>query len=304
MGYNVESIGICRDMRKPPKSTPVSLLSSLLAGRARVPHTTLAGLLLGATRLTLHQNDATGSVEVRPCNRARTRYRLENLTFKHAQLGKNLVEKAIEQTKTSSLIAQVDAMDVTILGVLTELGFRHFATIRHYQGPSLQLEGSAQARWATERDANALFDLYCACTPLPIKTIEDPHPRDFASDFKERWLDARQRIVVENGDRIVGSLECRFNGQKWQLFALALPGWEPLIREAVAFAQSHLEGPMEAFVLHYQTALAETFESLGFAACATELRLVRESLLTLRIPQRIARFRHEDPAFHPAFCDR
>lgn len=291
-------------MKKPPKSTPISLLSSLLAGRARVPHLTIADVLTGTTRLTLQQNGARGTLEVRPSNRAKTRYRLENIAFEHAQLGKELIEKAINQTKTSGLIAQVDAMDVTILGVLTELGFRHFATIRRYQGSTQPLDGSELARWATAQDANALFDLYCACTPLPIKTVEAPQPQDFASDLKERWLDARKRVVIENAGRIVGSLECQHNGQTWQLFALALPGWEPLIREAVAFAQAHLEGPQEAFVLHYQTAIAETFESLGFTAQATELRMVRESLLTLRLPQRLTRFRQEDPAFHPAFCDR
>lgn len=271
-----------------------------------------------------------GFIQTSPGNHQKTRWHVDYMAvasdYRHRGVASAMLDHVFDAyggMGVKSFTLEVDTRNQAAISLYAKKGFRTYATLSYYQltpdrlsefSPVEPPEGLRPYR---PKDAEALLALHNACTPASVRLIDSRSAEDFELGFIEhnfsRWrrklgLFEDRRYVVENAERaVVGYLRIlghfRHNPQSLRL--TVHPGYEHLYEPLLRFGLGKLRGYPENVVLawspDYQAAKARAFEEAGFSLLTADHLLVRDSLLTIRMP--LPGVKVEDAAFKPAFCE-
>lgn len=274
--------------------------------------------------------ELAGFVLIVPGNRQRTRWHIDYIAvapaFRGRGIGKLLLDHVFARYTAcgaTTFTLEVDTRNAAALGLYARSGFHRYATVNYYKLDAealLQLPAPTGAiaglRPYRASDAEALYGLYNACTPAPVRLIDTRTPDDFRLgpvEWASQQARARmgqcleRRLVVEGPDRtLLGYL--RLVGQlrplPHSLHAMVHPGhealWEPLIRHGFARLAAIRPGMALSWAPDYQPARRAVLEGLGMQLITADHSLARTTLATLPMPA-VPPPKVEDQAFKPAF---
>jgi hypothetical protein len=173
-------------------------------------------------------------------------------------------------------------------------GFERFTTSDLYiLTPGFKVERTDlfEARPRLRADEQALFQLYTAAVPAPVRAAEAMTLEEWGALFpgRKRWqptfTGSRQQYVWELGTSLVGWLEVTF-GQRSQFIDLMVhPRYEDALDRLVRFAllQVSPKAPVYAAARAYQASLASALTRAGFRRSTTHDLFVK--ILAVRVPE-------------------
>jgi ribosomal protein S18 acetylase RimI-like enzyme len=273
-----------------------------------------------------------GFVQTSPGNHQRSRWHIDYLAVaperRHHGIAGRLVDHVCDQYGSRGVHAftiEVDTRNLKALGLFAKKGFRQYATLSYYQlsPEALRAHDPAEPplglRQYRPKDAAALLELHNACTPASVRLVDSRSVGDFELGFIEhnlsRWrrklgLSEDLRYVVENDQRqIVGYLRVlgHLRPMPLSLRLMVHPGYEHLLDSLLQFGLGKLRGFPENIVLawapDYQAEKGKALEAAGFTLLTADHLLVRDSLLTIRMPLNTAVQKVDEAAFKPAYCE-
>jgi hypothetical protein len=154
-----------------------------------------------------------------------------------------------------------------------------------------------EARPRLRADEQALFQLYTATVPAPVRAAEAMTLEEWGALYpgRKRWqpsfTGSRQQYVWELGTSLVGWLEITF-GQRSQFMDLLVhPRYDDATDRLLRYAllQVSPKAPVYAVAREYQTSLASALQRVGFRAAGQHELYVK--LLAARV---------REPALVPA----
>lgn len=258
-------------------------------------------------------------------------------------LGVQLVEYVFEHygaLGVKCFTLEVDHANAPALRLYEKLGFRQYAAVTYYQleqPPAPRGEGratgdgSAPAAPADRealaglrpfrgRDAQGLYELYLASTPAPVRLVDTRKPSDFALGHVERAMAslrrqmkhvADERFVVEVEGKIVGYLRvmAQMRALPHTVQLVVHPGYEhlygPLLDQAASVLAAFEPQMVLAWAPDYQPSKQQALTAWGMSALTVDRCLVRDSLITLKLPIHGKEVGlADDKAFKPAFTHR
>jgi hypothetical protein len=186
-------------------------------------------------------------------------------------------------------------LDHPLVGVFLEQGFTQFATeqILFHEAPEQIAAGDAQplpVRAGRREDAAAIHLLYRRVTPSHIAQFEAPSLKTWQGSFAEGSVarigrdDVRHLVAERPG--VVGWAAIRPAGAgRPSILSLMCEAHDPAIREgfldAVLAELPHQ--PVSCVLRHYDSELIRSLQQRGFAVYGTQLLLVRDLGIKLRI---------------------
>lgn len=272
-----------------------------------------------------------GFIQASPGNHQQSRWQIDYVAvapdYRHQGIAGEMLDYVFERYGTMgarSFTLEVDTRNLAAMGLYAKKGFRRYATLSYYQLSPEQLrtyepvEPPAGLRAYRPKDAAALLELYSACTPASVRLVDSRSVGDFEQGFIEhtlsRWrrklgLFEDLRYVLETPDRkVVGYLRIQghFKPLPQSLRLMVHPGYEHLYETLLRFGLGILRGFPENIVLawapDYQSAKTEALEHAGFTLLTADHLLVRDTLLTIRMPFGAA-LQKEEPNLKPAFYE-
>ena len=198
----------------------------------------------------------------------------------------------------------------TLVGLFLEEGFSQYATeqilYRDDPAPQLHAEGcSGLLRPARGEDRGGIHLLYLRTTPSHVANVEGPSLKAWQASFQQGWMarigrdDVRHFVVHRLGiEAWVGIRPA--TPVRPTLMALLCDGSDPALREDfvdAALAQVP-PGPVSCALRHYDSELIRSLQRRGFAIYGTQLLLVRDLALKMRVPARARR--EKKPLLVPA----
>jgi hypothetical protein len=175
-------------------------------------------------------------------------------------------------------------------------GFERFTSNELYVlAPGFKVERTDlfEARPRLRADEQALFQLYTAAVPAPVRAAEAMTLEEWGALFpgRKRWqpsfTGSRQQFVWELGTSLVGWLEITF-GQRSQFMELLIhPRYEDAADRLVRYAllQVSPKAPVYAVAREYQPLLASALERAGFRRVAEHDLFVKLLAARVREPR-------------------
>ena len=203
-----------------------------------------------------------------------------------------------------------------LVGLFVEGGFSQYATEQilyrddsHTQPPAPQVVAGRGAggllRPARGEDRGGIHLLYLRTTPSHVANIEGPSLKAWQASFQQGWMtrigrdDVRHMVVERHGiEAWVGVRPA--TPVRPTLMALLCDGSDPELREDfldAALAQVP-PGPLSCALRHYDSELIRSLQRRGFDIYGTQLLLVRDLALKMRVPARARR--EKKPVLVPA----
>ncbi|TMD00216.1 MAG: hypothetical protein E6J03_12235 [Chloroflexi bacterium] len=200
-----------------------------------------------------------------------------------------------------------------LVGLFIEGGFSQYATeqilYRDDPVPAPQVVAGRGAggllRPARGEDRGGIHLLYLRTTPSHVANIEGPSLKAWQASFQQGWMtrigrdDVRHMVVERHGiEAWVGVRPA--TPVRPTLMALLCDGSDPALREDfldAALAQVP-PGPLSCALRHYDSELIRSLQRRGFAIYGTQLLLVRDLALKMRVPARARR--EKKPVLVPA----
>ncbi len=198
-----------------------------------------------------------------------------------------------------------------LVGLFIEEGFSQYATeqILYRDDPAPQVVSGGRShhllRPARGEDRGGIHLLYLRTTPSHIANVEGPSLKAWQASFQQGWMarigrDDVHHMVVERAgiEAWVGVRPA--TAVRPSLMALLCDGSDPALREDfvdAALAQVP-PGPVSCSLRHYDFELIRSLQRRGFAIYGTQLLLVRDLALKVRVPARSRR--EKKPVLVPA----
>lgn len=295
-----------------------------------------------------------GFIQTSPGNQGRTRWHIDFVAVapecQGKGLGVRLVEHVFEHYGAQGVkcfTLEVDHANAPALRLYEKLGFRQYAAVTYYQmekpaaargdsrSPGSGNAAEASARGSEQvsgreppsglrpfrgRDAQALYELYLATTPAPVRLVDTRQASDFALGFVERTMAgmrrqmkhvADERFVVEMDGKVVAYLRvmAQMRALPHTVQLVVHPGYEHLYGPLLDHASRVLAGYPPQMVLawapDYQPVKQQAFTDWGMTALTVDRCLVRDSLIMLKLPVHGKEVGlADDKAFKPAFTHR
>lgn len=274
-----------------------------------------------------------GFILVTPGNAEATRWHIDYVAvhpdFQGRGVGARLVEAvfaAYGKLGVKCFTLEVDALNAPALGLYRKLGFRQYAQNHYYrleQAPpppeSLVLPPALHLRAGRASDAEALFELYTASTPAPVRLVDQKSVRDFAQPIVARGISQlreglgqvaeRRWSVTDAHGLVVGHLKLvgQHRALPHTVVTMAHPGYLELHGALLDLAWKELaEGgyapsPVLAWASDYQDAKREALEAAGFERVTTDCCLARDNAIALKLPVKESPALVDEKAFKPAF---
>jgi L-amino acid N-acyltransferase YncA len=217
--------------------------------------------------------------------------------FAGERLLNQLCDTAVEQGITR-LCVRVP-MDHPLVGLFLEQGFTQYATEQILYRESA--EGAAPAagvplRVARRDDRGAIYQLYLRTTPSHVANLEGPSQKMWLDAFQQGWVARLGRDDVEHfvaeTPGVTGWVAIRpQSGARPALMALMCDGHDPAHRDEVVDAALALggAGPVTCVLRHYDSELIRALQSRGFEIFGTQLLLVRDLAIKLKVRSTAAR---------------
>jgi hypothetical protein len=176
--------------------------------------------------------------------------------------------------------------------VARRAGFERFTSSEQYlltQGFKVERTDLFEARPRLRADEQALFQLYMAAVPAPVRSAEAMTLEEWAALFpgRRRWqpsfTGSRQQYVWELGTTLVGWLEITFGQRSQYLELLIHPRYEDAADRLLRYAllQTSPKAPVYVTAREYQPHLASALERAGFKLVARHDLFVK--LLAARV---------------------
>ena len=175
---------------------------------------------------------------------------------------------------------------------------RFTSTQLHVLAPGFKVERTDlfEARPRLRADEQALFQLYNAAVPAPVRAAEAMTAEEWAALYpgRKRWqpsfTGSRQQYVWELGTSLVGWLEITF-GQRSQFMDLLVhPRYEDASDRLVRYAllQVSPKAPVYAPAREYQAPLASALQRAGFRGAGEHDLFVKLLAARVREPSLVA----------------
>jgi hypothetical protein len=186
-------------------------------------------------------------------------------------------------------------LDHPLVGVFLEHGFTQFATeqILFHETPELIERSDAQplaVRPGHREDAAAIHLLYRRVTPSHIAAFEAPNLKTWQASFAQGSVarigrDETKHLVAEHPG-VVGWAAIRPAGAgRPSILSLMCEAHDPAIREGFldAVLAELPPQPVSCVLRHYDSELIRSLQQRGFAVYGTQLLLVRDLGIKVRI---------------------
>ncbi len=271
-----------------------------------------------------------GFIQTSPGNQGRTRWHIDFVAVAPECQGKGLGVRLVEHVferygalGVKCFTLEVDHANVPALRLYEKLGFRQYAAVTYYQmekPPAPRGAAPAGLRPFRGRDAQALYELYLATTPAPVRLVDTRQASDFALGLVERAMAgmrrqmkhvADERFVVEVEGKVVAYLRvmAQMRALPHTVQLIVHPGYEhlygPLLDQAAIVLTAFEPQMVLAWAPDYQPAKQQAFTDWGMTALTVDRCLVRDSLIMLKLPVHNKEVGlADDKAFKPAFTHR
>jgi hypothetical protein len=197
-----------------------------------------------------------------------------------------------------------------LVGLFLEEGFSQYATeqILYRDDPAPQVVAGRDTgllRPAKGEDRGGIYLLYLRTTPSHVANVEGPTQKAWQASFQQGWMakigrdDVRHFVVERLGIEAWAGVRPA-TAVRPTLMALLCDGSDPALREDfvdAALAQVP-PGPVSCALRHYDSELIRSLQRRGFAIYGTQLLLVRDLALKMRVPARARR--EKKPLLVPA----
>lgn len=268
-----------------------------------------------------------GFIQTSPGNRQHSRWHIDFVAVSpEAQgrgIGGHLVQGIFEHYSTRGIktfTLEVDQDNTPALRFYDKLGFRRYASTTYYSAPEQPRasgETPGQFRPYRSKDADALLALHLAGVPAQARTIDGRSRADFSLSFPERCAlrlrsllgqQDEHRWILEEDGRLVGYLRvvAQHRPLPHTIHLLAVAGredlYEVLLKQAALILNGYPPRTVLAWASDYAPEKHRALDTWGLRAFTVDHALVRDSLITLKLPNH----GHEmaltdDKAFKPAF---
>lgn len=215
--------------------------------------------------------------------------------FAGAALITNLVSSGQDHGVTRFVVRV--PLDSALLGLFIEQGFTQYATEQilfrddtEASPPISAADRQPVLRPAKRDDVGAINLLYLRTTPSHVAAVEGPTLKAWQASFAQGWMtrvgrdDVRHLVCERPG--IVGWAGLRpASTVRPGLLALMCDGQDAALREEMvdaALAQAQ-PGPLTCVLRHYDSELIRSLQSRGFEIFGTQLLLVRDLALKVRL---------------------
>jgi hypothetical protein len=150
-----------------------------------------------------------------------------------------------------------------------------------------------EARPRLRADEQALFQLYMAAVPAPVRAAEAMTLEEWGALYpgRKRWqpsfAGSRQQYVWELGTSLVGWMELTF-GQRSQYIELVVnPRYEDAADRLVRYAllQASTKAPVYIVAREYQASLAQALQRSGFRVAGSDELFVKLLAARVREPR-------------------
>jgi hypothetical protein len=150
-----------------------------------------------------------------------------------------------------------------------------------------------EARPRLRADEQALFQLYMAAVPAPVRAAEAMTLEEWAALYpgKKRWQPSftgtRQQFVWELGTSVVGWMELTFGQRSQYVELLVNPRYEDAADRLVRYAllQVSPKAPVYILAREYQASLAQALQRSGFRVAGQHELFVKLLAARVREPR-------------------
>jgi len=188
-------------------------------------------------------------------------------------------------------------LDHPLVALFLEQGFTQYATEQilyrddSYEAPRVLPPGDlGPLRPARRDDAGGIYLLYLRTTPSHVANLEGPSQKAWQAGFQQGWPsrlgrdDVRQYVAELSGIQAWVAVRPPSPARP-TLLAVMCEGQDPQFREEVidaALAQAP-PGPVSCVLRHYDSELIRSLQQRGFEIFGSQLLLVRDLALKVRL---------------------
>jgi ribosomal protein S18 acetylase RimI-like enzyme len=222
--------------------------------------------------------------------------------FAGAPLITQLMHQGMEHGVTRFIVRV--PVDSPVAGLFLEQGFTQYATEQILfrddteQSPRLVPEQDAGSalRLARRDDLGQIHLLYLRTTPSTVANVEGPSLNAWRSSYAQGWMarmgrDDVNHYVCERSGVVAWAALRPASSVRSGLLALMCDGQDAQLRDEVvdAVLATAQPGPLTCILRHYDSELIRALQSRGFAVFSTQLLLVRDLALKVRLREVAAR---------------
>lgn len=215
--------------------------------------------------------------------------------FAGAPLITNLMNQGMEHGVTRFVVSVPAGSPMVSLFV--EQGFTQYATEQILfrddsdRSPRVVGEGDADAvRPARREDVGQIHLLYLRTTPSTVANVEGPNLKAWQSSYAQGWMtrigrDDVRHLVCERSGVVAWAALRPASSVRPGLLALMCDGQDARLRDEfvdAVLAQTQ-PAPLTCILRHYDSELIRALQSRGFAVFSTQLLLVRDLAVKLRM---------------------
>jgi hypothetical protein len=150
-----------------------------------------------------------------------------------------------------------------------------------------------EARPRLRADEQALFQLYMAAVPAPVRAAEAMSLEEWGALYpgRKRWqpsfAGSRQQYVWELGTSLVGWMELTFGQRSQYIELLVNPRYEDAVDRLVRYAllQVSTKAPVYMVAREYQASLAQALQRTGFRVAGSHELFVKLLAARVREPR-------------------
>ena len=271
-----------------------------------------------------------GFIQCTPGNEEKTRWHIDYVAVapdcQGRGLGVQLVEAVFERygaLGVKCFTLEVDAQNAPALRLYEKLGFRQYAAVTYYQmekpAKPQSVEPPSGLRPYRSRDAQALYELYLASTPAPVRLVDSRKPADFAVGFIDRTMAemrrglkqvADERFVIEENGKVVAYLRvmAQMRALPHTVHLMVHPGYDHLyaglLDQAARVLSAYPENTVLSWAPDYQASKQQALVEWGMQPLTVDRCLVRDNLIALKLPAKETINVADDKAFKPAFTHK
>jgi len=203
-------------------------------------------------------------------------------------------------------------LDHPLVALFLEQGFTQYATEQilyrddsHNPPRVVPQSDSGVLRPARRDDAGGIYLLYLRTTPSHVANLEGPSQKAWQAGFQQGWParlgkdDVRQYVAEVSGIQAWVAVRPPSPGRP-TLLAIVCEGQDPQFREEVidaALAQAP-PGPVSCVLRHYDSELIRSLQQRGFEIYGSQLLLVRDLALKVRLRADTARSKKKGVLVH------
>ena len=215
--------------------------------------------------------------------------------FAGAPLLQALVNQGMEHGVTRYVVRV--PLGHPLLGLFIEQGFSQYATeqilYRDDSGSPPRLTSSESVlRSARREDIGAIHMLYLRTTPSHVHNIEGPSQKAWMASFQGGCMtrlgrDDMRHLVCERPGVVAWAGVRPASQVRPALLCLMCDGQDArLFDEVVDAALAHVApGPVSCVLRHYDSELIRTLQRRGFEIYGSQLLLVRDLAVRMRVPE-------------------